>query len=166
MTQTTSSSAPTVVLVGTLDTKGDEYAFLRDRLRQAGLQTVLVDVGTQGPPRTEPDVPREEVAAAGGLDLAALTDRGAAVAAMCTAAPVVVRRLFDEGRCQGVLAAGGSGGTAIATAAMRALPIGVPKLVVSTMASGDTSGYVDLSDVAVMPAVTDVAGLNSISAGA
>jgi uncharacterized protein (UPF0261 family) len=168
MTQDTSRSAvgsPTVVLVGTLDTKGDEYAFLRDRLQQDGVATVLVDVGTQGPPRTEPDVSREEVAAAGGFELGALTDRGAAVAAMCGAAPVVVRRLFEEGRCQGVLAAGGSGGTAIATAAMRALPIGVPKLVVSTMASGDTSGYVDVSDVGLLPAVTDVAGLNSISAG-
>src|SRR4051794_2942929 len=164
MTWTTSRSRPTVVLLGTLDTKGDEYAFLRDRLRSAGVATVLVDVGTQGPPRTEPDVSREEVAAAGGFGLGALTDRGAAVAAMCGAAPVVVRRLFEEGRCQGVLAAGGSGGTAIATAAMRALPVGVPKLAVSTMASGDTSGYVDVSDVLLMPAVTDVAGLNSISA--
>src|SRR4051812_33126663 len=165
MTQDTSRSRPTVVLVGTLDTKGEEYSFLRDRLRQAGVDALLVDVGTQGPPRAEPDIPREQVAAAGGLDLAALTDRGTAVEAMCAAAPVVVRRLFDEGRCQGVLAAGGSGGTAIAAAAMRALPVGVPKLVVSTMASGDTSGYVDVSDVALMPAVTDVAGLNSISAG-
>jgi len=165
MTWTTSRSRPTVVLLGTLDTKGEEYAFLRGRLRSAGVDTLLVDVGTQGPPHTEPDIPREQVAAAGGLDLAALTDRGAAVEAMCAAAPVVVRRLFEEGRCQGVLAAGGSGGTAIATAAMRALPVGVPKLAVSTMASGDTSGYVDVSDVMLMPAVTDVAGLNSISAG-
>jgi uncharacterized protein (UPF0261 family) len=158
---------PTVVLVGTLDTKGEEYAFLRSRLELAGLRTLVVDVGTQGPPRTEPDVRREEVAAAGGLDLATLTaaaDRGAAVQAMCEAAPVVVRRLFDEGRCQGVLAAGGSGNTAIATAAMRALPVGVPKVVVSTMASGDTSPYVDVSDVVLVPAVTDVAGLNSVSA--
>ncbi len=155
---------PTVVLVGTLDTKGEEYAFLRDRLRAAGVGTLLVDVGTQGSPRTAADVPREEVAAAGGFDLADLTDRGAAVQAMCAAAPVVVRRLFDQGRCQGVLAAGGSGNTAIATAAMRALPVGVPKLVVSTMASGDTAAYVDVSDVTLMPAVTDVAGLNSVSA--
>jgi uncharacterized protein (UPF0261 family) len=155
---------PTVVLVGTLDTKGEEYAFLRERLEQAGVATLLVDVGTLGPPRAQADVPREEVAAAGGFDLAALTDRGGAVLAMCTAAPVVVRRLFDEGRCQGVLAAGGSGNTAIATAAMRALPVGVPKLVVSTMASGDTAAYVDVSDVTLMPAVTDVAGLNSVSA--
>src|SRR3954470_22701383 len=164
MTWTTSRSRPTVVLIGTLDTKGDEYAFLRDRLRSAGIDTLLVDVGTQGAPRAEPDVSREEVAAAAGVHLAGLTDRGTAVEAMCAAAPVVVRRLFDEGRCQGVLAAGGSGGTAIATAAMRALPIGVPKLAVSTMASGDTSAYIDVSDVVLMPAVTDVAGLNSISA--
>src|SRR3954452_12305356 len=157
------STTPTVVLVGTLDTKGEEYAFLRERVRAAGLATVLVDVGTGGPPRTAPDVSREEVAAAGGIDLASLTDRGTAVQAMCAAAPVVVRRLHEEGRCQGVLAAGGSGGTAIATAAMRALPLGVPKLVVTTMASGDVSAYVDVSDVVIAPAVTDVAGLNSVS---
>ncbi len=157
-------SPPTVVLVGTLDTKGEEYAFLRERLHQAGVGTLVVDVGTQGPPLTPADVPREEVAAAGGFDLTSLTDRGTAVQAMCAAAPLVVRRLFDEGRCQGVLAAGGSGNTAIATAAMRALPVGVPKLVVSTMASGDTTAYVDVSDVTLMPAVTDVAGLNSVSA--
>jgi uncharacterized protein (UPF0261 family) len=154
---------PTVVLVGTLDTKGEEYAFLRGRLRLAGIPTLLVDVGTAGPPRTAPDVPREEVAAATGVDLAGLSDRGAAVQAMCAAAPVVVRRLFDEGRCHGVLAAGGSGGTAIATAAMRALPLGVPKLMVTTMASGDVSAYVGVSDVVLAPAVTDVAGLNSVS---
>jgi uncharacterized protein (UPF0261 family) len=160
-------TAPTVVLIGTLDTKGEEYAFLRTRLEAAGLSVVLVDVGTGGPPRTTPDVARDEVAAAAGIDLAVLTwagDRGRAVEAMCAAAPVAVRRLFDEGRCQGVLAAGGSGNTAIATAAMRRLPIGVPKVMVSTMASGDTSGYVDVSDVVMVPAVTDVAGLNSVSA--
>jgi uncharacterized protein (UPF0261 family) len=158
---------PTVVLVGTLDTKGDEYDYLRRRLLDAGLEVILVDVGTLDPPRTTADVPREEVAAAAGLDLAALTaaaDRGAAVRAMCEAAPVVVRRLYDEGRCSAVLAAGGSGNTAIATAAMRALPIGVPKLMVSTMASGDVAEYVGVSDVVMMPAVTDVAGLNSVSA--
>jgi uncharacterized protein (UPF0261 family) len=157
----------TVVLVGTLDTKGEEYAFLRGQLERAGLAVVVVDVGTLGQPLTAADVSREQVAAEGGIDLAALTaagDRGAAVAAMCQAAPAVVRRLYAEGRCDAVLAAGGSGNTAIATAAMRALPVGVPKLMVSTMASGDTAGYVGVSDVAMMPAVTDVAGINSISA--
>jgi uncharacterized protein (UPF0261 family) len=155
---------PIVVLVGTLDTKGEEYAFLRRRLELAGLRVLVVDVGTGGPPGTAADVSREEVAVAGGVDLGQLTDRGVAVTAMCRAAPVVLQRLHDEGRCQGVLAAGGSGNTAIATAAMRALPVGLPKVMVSTMASGDTSEYVGASDIVMAPAVTDVAGLNSVSA--
>jgi uncharacterized protein (UPF0261 family) len=156
----------TVVLVGTLDTKGDEYAYLRDRLELHGVNTLLVDVGTLEPPRTEPDIDRREVAAATGVDvdeLARARDRGRAVSAMADAAAALVRRLYDEGRCHGVLAAGGSGNTAIATRAMRALPVGVPKLMVSTVAAGNTRDYVAASDVAMMPAITDVAGINSIS---
>jgi uncharacterized protein (UPF0261 family) len=156
----------TVVLVGTLDTKGDEYAYLRDRLRLHGVNTLLVDVGTLEPARTEPDIDRHEVAAAAGVDveeLASARDRGRAVSAMAQAAAALVRRLYGEGRCDGVLAAGGSGNTAIATAAMRALPVGVPKLMVSTVAAGNTRDYVGASDVAMMASVTDVAGINSIS---
>jgi uncharacterized protein (UPF0261 family) len=156
----------TVVLVGTLDTKGDEYAYLRDRLHLHGVNSLLVDVGTLEPPRTEPDIDRHEVAAAGGVDideLARARDRGRAVSAMAQAAAALVRRLYQEGRCDGVLAAGGSGNTAIATAAMQALPVGVPKLMVSTVAAGNTRDYVGPSDVAMMAAVTDVAGINSIS---
>jgi uncharacterized protein (UPF0261 family) len=157
----------TVVLVGTLDTKGDEYAYLRERLRLHGVGTVLVDVGTLEPPRTEPDVDRREVAAAAGIDLDELVrarDRGRSVSAMAAAAAVLVRRLYDEGRCDGVLAAGGSGNTAIATSAMQALPVGVPKLMVSTVAAGNTRDYVGAGDIALMASVTDVAGINSISA--
>ncbi|MBV8431253.1 MAG: Tm-1-like ATP-binding domain-containing protein [Solirubrobacterales bacterium] len=160
-------SEATVVLVGTLDTKGDEYAYLRDRLRQQGVNTLLVDVGTLEPPRAEPDIDRREVAQVGGIDLDELVsarDRGRSVSAMATAAAVLVRRLYDEGRCQGVLGAGGSGNTAIATAAMQALPVGVPKLMVSTVAAGNTRDYIGASDVALMASVTDVAGINSISA--
>ncbi len=156
----------TVVLVGTLDTKGDEYAYLRDRLRLHGVNTLLVDAGTLEPPRTEPDIDRHDVGAAGGVDvdeLASARDRGRAVSAMAKAAAALVRRLYEEGRCDGVLAAGGSGNTAIATAAMQALPVGVPKLMVSTVAAGDTRDYVGASDVAMMASVTDVAGINSIS---
>lgn len=156
----------TVVLVGTLDTKGDEYAYLRDRLRLHGVNTLLVDAGTLEPPRTEPDIDRHEVATAGGVDvdeLASARDRGRAVSAMAQAAAGLVRRLYAEGRCDGVLAAGGSGNTAIATAAMQALPVGVPKLMVSTVAAGNTRDYVGASDVTMMAAVTDVAGINSIS---
>ena len=156
----------TVVLVGTLDTKGDEYAYLRDRLRLHGVNTLLVDVGTLEPPRTEPDIDRHEVAAAGGVDvdeLARARDRGRAVSAMAGAAAALIGRLYEEGRCDGVLAAGGSGNTAIATAAMQALPVGIPKLMVSTVAAGNTRDYVGASDVAMMASVTDVAGINSIS---
>lgn len=156
----------TVVLVGTLDSKGHEYAYLRDRLRLHGVNTLLVDAGTLEPPRTEPDIDRHDVGAAGGVDvdeLASARDRGGAVSAMAKAAAALVRRLYEEGRCDGVLAAGGSGNTEIATAAMRALPVGVPKLMVSTVAAGDTRDYVGASDVAMMASVTDVAGINSIS---
>jgi uncharacterized protein (UPF0261 family) len=153
----------TVLLIGTLDTKGDEYAYLRERLRLHGVATLLVDAGTGGPPRTEADISREELAAETGADLAALTDRGSAVGAMAEAAAALTARLHAEGRIDGALAAGGSGNTAIAAAAMRALPVGVPKLIVSTMAAGDTSDYVGAADVTLMPSVTDVAGVNSIS---
>jgi uncharacterized protein (UPF0261 family) len=154
----------TVVLVGTLDTKGTEYAYLRERLHEAGVRTLLVDVGTGGPPSTAPDITREEVAAHAGVDLYEPEDRGAAVSAMAAAIAPFVRDLHAAGRCDGVLAAGGSGNTAIATAAMRALPLGVPKLMVSTVVGGDTQDYVGASDVMLMASVTDIAGINSISA--
>ena len=159
--------SPTVLLIGTLDTKGDEYAFLRDRLNDAGVDVLLADVGTLEPPRTDADITREEVAAGTGADLSALAearDRGAAGTAMADAAAVLAKRLHDEGRIDGVLAAGGSGNTAIATRAMQALPVGVPKLMVSTMAAGDTRDYVGARDVAMMASVADVAGVNSVSA--
>ncbi len=157
----------TVVLVGTLDTKGAEYAYLRDRLHAHGVGTLLVDVGTLEPPLTEPDIDRHAVADAGGIDLDELVrerDRGRSVGAMASAAAAIVRRLREEGRCDGVLAAGGSGNTAIATHAMQALPVGVPKLMVSTVAAGNTRDYVGAGDVMLMASVTDIAGINQISA--
>ena len=159
--------AATVLLIGTLDTKGEEYAYLRDRLRDAGVDVLLADVGTLEPPGVEPDISREKVAAGTGADLAALAearDRGAAVTAMADAAAALARQLHADGRIDGVLAAGGSGNTAIATRAMQALPVGVPKLMVSTMAAGDTREYVGSRDVTMMASVTDVAGVNTISA--
>ena len=148
---------PTVALLGTLDTKGHEYAFLRDRLREHGVDVLLVDVGVNEP-LVEPDVPRGEVAHA------EYGDRGAAVETMARGAEMLVRRLHEEGRLDGILALGGSGGTAIATQAMRALPVGVPKLMVSTMASGDTRPYVGAVDVTMTYSVVDIAGINAVSA--
>ena len=158
----------TVVLLGTLDTKGAEYAFVRDRLVEAGLDVIVVDAGITGPQHgPAPDVSRDRVAAAGGTDieeLAAAHDRGAAVTAMARGAAVVVKRLYDEGSCDGALALGGTGGTSIAAQAFRELPLGVPKVIVSTAASGDTRAYVAQSDLVLFPSVTDVAGVNRLSA--
>jgi uncharacterized protein (UPF0261 family) len=157
---------PTVVLAGTLDTKGHEYAFLRDRVREHGVDVLLVDVGVHDP-QVEPDIGRHEVAAAAGADvdvLAAAGDRGAAVEAMCRGAEALLPRLHAEGRLDGVLGLGGSGGSSIVTAGMRALPVGVPKLMVSTLASGDTRPYVGAVDIAMLYSVVDIAGVNSVSA--
>jgi uncharacterized protein (UPF0261 family) len=157
---------PTVVLVGTLDTKGYELAFVRDRVREHGVDVLLVDTGIFEP-QVEPDVPRSDVARAAGEDVAALAaagDRGAAVTAMARGAAEVARRLHEEGRLDAVAGLGGSGNSSIATAAMRALPVGVPKLMVSTVAAGDTRPYVGAVDVTMTYSVVDVSGVNSISA--
>jgi len=158
---------PTVVLVGTLDTKGHEYAFLAERIREHGVDVVLVDAGIVGEPLATPDVTRDEVAAAAGADAAELAragDRGAAVEAMARGAAEVVKRLHAEGRLDAIGGLGGSGGSALVTHAMRQLPIGVPKLMVSTVASGDTSPYVGSVDVTMMYSVVDIAGVNRVSA--
>ena len=156
----------TIAVLGTLDTKGREHAFVAERIRGRGHQALLIDVGTGAEPAVPPDLTRSAVAAAGGIDLAALTargDRGECVSAMAEAAPRLLERLVADGTIQGVIALGGGGGTAIASAAMRPLPIGFPKLIVSTLASGNTAHYVGTSDIAMMPAVVDVQGLNRIS---
>jgi uncharacterized protein (UPF0261 family) len=161
------SPTPTVVLVGTLDTKGQEYAFLRDRVRELGAEAILVDTGVLGEPGLDPDVSREDVARAAGADHAELVraaDRGAAVEAMGRGAAAVLSKLHADGRLDGVASVGGSGNTSIAARAMRDLPIGVPKLIVSTVASGDTRPYVGAVDIAMMYSVVDIAGINQISA--
>jgi len=156
----------TVALVGTLDTKGPDYAFLAGRLRAGGAAVIVVDAGTGTPDGITPDIPAGQVAAAAGTTIGALRsagDRGAAVTAMGRGAAALVSELAAAGRVDGVLAAGGSGGSSIAAQVMAALPVGLPKLLVSTMASGDVSPYVGAKDVCVMYSVVDVAGLNRIS---
>jgi uncharacterized protein (UPF0261 family) len=155
----------TVALVGTLDTKGKEYAFLAARVRAAGAAVIVIDAGTGTPDGVIPDVDGEAVAAAAGTTRAELraSDRGRAVTEMGRGAAVVVADLAARGRVGGVLAAGGSGGSSIAGQVMAALPVGLPKLLVSTMASGDVSPYVGAKDVCVMYSVVDVAGVNRIS---
>ena len=158
----------TIVVLGTFDTKGNEHRFLAERIRDLGHEPLLVDGGGFGVPQIEADIPREAVAAEGGIDLAALQargDRGEMVTAMAAAAAAVVRRLHAQGKLMAIVSMGGSGGTAIGTAAMRALPLGVPKVMVSTLASGNVAPYLDISDIVMIPAVSDVAGLNAFTRG-
>lgn len=157
---------PTIAILGTMDTKGIEHGYVANLIKQHGHNVLIIDVGTLDEPRLKPDINRTEIAAAAGVDLAALVakrDRGEAVAAMSRGAPLVLAKLVAERRIDGVISLGGGGGTAIATAAMRALPIGFPKLMVSTLASGNTAPYVGVKDIVMFPSIVDVAGLNRIS---
>ncbi|MGW1842159.1 Tm-1-like ATP-binding domain-containing protein [Streptomyces sp. NPDC001966] len=158
----------TVVLVGTLDTKGAEYEWLAARLREAGCDVVLVDAGVMPSPAgtVAGDIDAAAVARRAGHGLEALRaggDRGAAVSAMADGVERIVGDLHREGQLHAVLAVAGSGGSFIAARAMQALPIGVPKVLVSTMAAGDVSPYVGSSDITMMYSVVDVAGINSVS---
>lgn len=159
---------PTVGLIGTLDTKGPDFAYLVNELKSHRVDVLLVDVGVAPPPddAPPPDITADEVARAAGTSLAALregNDRGAAIDAMAHGAAKVVAGLASDGTIHAVLSAGGSGGSSIAARAMAELPIGFPKLLVSTMASGDVSPYVGAKDVTIMYSVVDVAGINRIS---
>jgi len=156
----------TVAMVGTLDTKGEEFAYLRRRLESAGLATLVIDCGVLEAPAFTPDICRGEVASAAGqslADLLATHDRGNSIAAMAAGAAVVVRRLYEAGTIQGLISLGGSAGTTIGTAAMRSLPAGFPKVMVSTLASGDTRPFVGTKDIAMLYPIVDVAGLNRLS---
>ncbi|GAB3136301.1 Tm-1-like ATP-binding domain-containing protein [Microbispora hainanensis] len=156
----------TVVLLGTLDTKTEEYRWVRDQLQEAGCDVLLVNVGTFAAGAELADIGADEVARAAGADLDRLRagrDRGATMDTMAAGAAVVVRRLYDEGRLDGLLAIGGSGGSSVAARALQALPVGVPKLLVSTMASGDVRPYVGDVDVTLMYSVVDISGINRLS---
>jgi len=155
----------TILIIGTLDTKAAEFGYIRDLIQARGHATILLDAGVDEP-RLVPDVASDRVAAAGGSSIEALRtahDRATALEVMCNGARAVTLELLAEGRFDGVISLGGSGGTAIATAAMKALPVGMPKIMVSTMASGDVSAYVDVKDITMMYSVVDVAGLNRLS---
>jgi uncharacterized protein (UPF0261 family) len=157
----------TVLLIGTFDTKGEEYAFVRSQILDRGLRVLTMDIGVLGGGAPFPvDVTPAEVARAGGGSLTELQqrkDRGSAVEVMLAGARTLTRRLQDDRRFDGVLGLGGGGGTTMITAAMRELPVGVPKVMLSTMASGNTAPYVDVKDITMMYSVVDIAGLNPIS---
>ncbi|HZV04935.1 MAG TPA: Tm-1-like ATP-binding domain-containing protein [Gemmataceae bacterium] len=153
-----------VLLVGTLDTKGVEIQFVRDLLTQAGVDTLVLDAGVMGPPAFTPDVPRERVFAAAGTSLEEIQrigDRGRAIEAAARGAAACAQILARD--VTGILGLGGSAGTTIGTAVMRAFPFGVPKLMVSTLASGQVRPFVGVRDIMMMNSVVDISGLNRIS---
>lgn len=161
--------AGTVCLTGTLDTKGEEYAYVKEQIEATGTNVLVVDCGVLGDPSFTPEVTADEVAAKAGVDLADF--RGAtegdgrvnANKAMAEGLTAVLGELVEQNRIQAVLALGGTGGTDLASTAYRTLPLGFPKLIVSTMASNNTRPYVGHSDMYMANAVTDIAGLNSVS---
>lgn len=159
--------AQTILLVGAFDTKGPEYAFVREQILADGLEVLALNTGVLGSTDLFPvDIEADRVAAAGGRDLGQLRenkDRGESMRAMAEGVAELVAQLHAEGQFEGVLGLGGSGGSSVVTAAMRALPIGVPKVCVSTVASGQTSAFVGSKDVVLFPSITDVAGVNRIS---
>mgnify|MGYP000002784317 CR=1 FL=1 len=156
----------TIAVIGTLDTKGQEFAFLKAEIERRGCKTLVIDAGILDPPAFAPDVSRDQVVEAAEArlgDLIARQDRGAAIAAMTQGVAEIVRRLYANGTIDGIISMGGGGGTSIGTTAMRALPVGFPKVMVSTLASGDVSAFVGTSDIVMMPAVVGVSVVNRIS---
>ena len=155
-----------VILIGTLDTKGVEFQFVRDLLVEQGVACLVIDAGVLNPPHFQPDVTREEVYQAAGTALTTLQrerDRGKAIESAAKGVTKIVLDLWSAGKVGGVLGLGGSAGTTIGTAAMRALPFGVPKLMVSTLASGQVRPFVGVRDILMLNSVVDISGLNRIS---
>lgn len=158
--------AETVLLIGTFDTKGEEFAFVRDQIEANGCSALLMDIGVLEDPTIAPDISSEEVAQAGGSTLDELrqqADRTKAFNVMTNGIKKLAPKLYQEGAFDGVLSLGGGSGTMMATAAMRELPLGVPKLMVSSVASGDISAYVDIKDLTFMYSVADISGLNRLT---
>src|SRR5579883_832824 len=158
--------AKTIAIIAALDTKGEEARLIRDYVAGQGLRPLVIDTGVLGEPSIPSDVSRAEVAKAGDTELSELVrtrDKARAMEVMTRGAGQVAARLYAEKRLDGIVGLGGSAGTTIATSAMRALPVGVPKLCVSTVADGDTRPYVGTKDVTLMYSVVDVAGINRLS---
>lgn len=160
------AEAVQIVLVGALDTKGEDFRFVKDRIESEGLGTFVIDVGILGEPAFRPDISSADIAIAGGsrIDLLrAHKDKTESMRVMTKGATAIVRQLYDESRLHGILGMGGTGGTAVASACMRLLPIGIPKVLVSTAGSGDMSAFLGFKDITVFPSIVDVAGVNRIS---
>jgi len=158
-------SGKTIVVLATLDTKGREAQYLREQIEKFGDKALVVDTGVTGTPGTHPDITREAVAEAGGMSLSKILQnpsRDVAAPVMAEGATKIVSRLAEEGKVHGIVAMGGTQGTTLSTHVMRALPYGFPKVMVSTMASGNVGPWVDIRDITMMFSVTDIMGLNPV----
>jgi uncharacterized protein (UPF0261 family) len=156
----------TIAIAGALDTKGEEFKFLKDEIERRGHRTFVIDTGVVGESAFKADISNEEIAQAGGTSIETLKagdDRGVAIDTMARGIAEVIQIVHANGTIDGIISMGGSAGTTVGTSAMRALPVGFPKVMVSTVAAGDTSHYVGIKDVVMMPSVVDVAGVNRIS---
>ncbi len=155
----------TIAVAGTFDTKGKEFLYVKGLIEELGMNAFMINTGVFEP-FFKPDVDNDEVASAAGYDIKAIVerkDRATATEALSKGMQAIVPKLYKEGKFDGIISFGGSGGTSLVTPAMRALPIGVPKVMVSTMASGNVSQYVGTSDIVMIPSLVDVAGLNKVS---
>lgn len=155
----------TIAVAGTFDTKGKEFLYVKELIEELGLKTYMINTGVFNS-EIEVDVSNKEIANEAGYDIDDIVsrrDRAMATEALSKGMELLIPRLYAEGKFDGIISFGGSGGTSLVTPAMRALPIGVPKMMVSTMASGNVSQYVGTSDIIMMPSIVDVAGLNKIS---
>ncbi len=156
----------TIAVLGTFDTKGEEFAYLIERIREAGCEVLSIDTGIIGKPFFQATIGREEVAKAGGNSIAELVeknDRGFAVTAMMQGAGEIALSLYESGKIDGIISMGGSAGTTIGTYAMRKLPVGLPKVMISTLASGDVAKYVGPKDIFMLNSIVDISGINKIS---
>ena len=156
----------TIAVMGTLDSKGIEHEYLANQIKAKGHKVCMIDLGTGSAPCVDVDVTRYEVAKSMDLDLEKLmeaADRGDCVRAMSKAAAVYLKQRVDAGDFDAVISLGGGGGTSLASTAMRTLPMGFPKIIVSTLASGNTAHYLGTKDIILIPSIVDVAGLNSVS---
>ncbi len=155
-----------ILLLGTMDTKGREFGYVKERIMEKGHRTIVVDAGILGTPLLAADISREKVAQAAGTDIQDLISQGkegVAIELMTRGASSLVQELYYSGQFDGIFALGGSMGTSLATAVMRSLPLGIPKVMVSTMASSDTRPYLDNKDIVMVPSVTDIVGLNRLT---
>jgi uncharacterized protein (UPF0261 family) len=157
----------TVVILGSMDTKGEEYGFIKGHIEKLGARTTVIDVGVVDPPVLVPDVDRRSVIAAAGEDFDRLVARGPTREAisplMAKGASAVIKRLISENKAHGLISCGGTQGSTLAALVMQELPVGFPKLLVSTMASGNTSKLVGIKDVTMMFSVADIMGLNRVT---